>query len=302
MEADKRDLPIRGTATIKEEITAARKRGSDYLEVIGGEAAMRPDIVSIISHARDLGFSTVMMATNGRVFSYPDIAQRLIDAGLNSLVFSIHGANAETHDHLTRTAGSFDQLIAGVNNVKEAAARSGVRLSLGSNTCIVRHNYTELPEIGELIISLGIDNSEFIFVDCNEGGAKNDFEDLVPRISEAAPYMRKCLDIGNRSGARHWDVRYVPLCHFPDHLDRISELHEAKTFHTEHIAQDFVNTDAQGARKTVGRRKAEKCRACVLDKWCEGIWRTYVSRYGDEELLPIGELSGPQKEALGISG
>ncbi|MDD4931122.1 MAG: radical SAM protein [Candidatus Colwellbacteria bacterium] len=298
MEADKRDLPVRGTAVIKGELKSARERGSDYIEIIGGEAAMRSDITSIISYAKDLGFSTIMMATNGRMFSYPELTKRLIDAGLNSLVFSIHGADAETHDYLTRSPGSFDQLIVGMENVKNAAIISGARISLGSNTCIVKDNYRQLPAISELIASSGVGNSEFIFVDCNEGGAKNSFDELVPKISDAAPYMRECLDIGNRNKADHWDVRYVPLCYFPDHLNRISELHEAKTFHTEHIAQDFVNTDAQSGRKNVGRRKSRRCSECILDPWCEGIWRTYISRYGDDELIPITELTVGQKEML----
>ena len=298
MESEKRQIPIRTTSEIKREITGARKRGADYLEIIGGEAAIRPDIANIISFARDLGFSTIMMATNGRVFAYPELAEKVVNAGLNSLVFSIHGPDAETHDFLTRTPGSFDQLCVGINNVREAAKKNDTRLHIGSNTCIVKSNFKKLPEIGKLIRSFEIESSEFIFVDCNEGGAANDFNELVPKISEAAPYIRECLEIGKRDNCIHWHIRYVPLCYFPDNLSQISEIMEDKVFHTEHIAQDFLNFDAQESRKNVGRAKTEKCSGCALYDYCEGIWVSYLKHFGDGEFQPVKEMTKEMKIAL----
>ncbi len=290
MEYDKRHIPARTFDEIKYEIADARNRGTDYLEIIGGEAMIRPDIVDIVTFAKSQGFETIMMATNGRAFCYEKLAEKVLNAGINSLVFSIHGHNAETHDYLTQADGSFDQLIKGIENVKNIIKKNNLPISLGSNTCIVKHNYGHLPEIGELIRSFGIDNSEFIFVDPNEGGAKNDFMSLVPKITDAAPYIRKLLDIGKRDRCVHWHIRYVPLCYFADYLDQVSELQEVKTFKTEHIAQDFKNLDASEGRKNNGRTKAERCAECSLNDVCEGIWKGYVAKYGDDELKVIKYL------------
>lgn len=287
MEADKRDLPVRPTTEIKDEMISARSRGADYLELIGGEMTIRTDFVELVRFGSDLGFSTVMIATNGRMLSYDKLVKEALEAGLNSIVFSIHGHNAEIHDSLTRSPGSFDQLMKGMENVKKISREMGLRVSMGTNSCIVKQNYVNLPELGELIRSFDIENSEFIFVDCNEGGALNDFDGLVPRISDAAPHMRECLDIGKRDRVGHWHVRYVPLCHFPDHLDQISELQEVEKFRTEHIAQDFRNYDVEGSRKEVGRVRTKKCTGCKLHGICEGIWKKYVDIYGDDELNPV---------------
>jgi MoaA/NifB/PqqE/SkfB family radical SAM enzyme len=287
MEADKRDLPVRSTVEIKDEIIAAKMRGVDYLELIGGEMTIRPDFIELIKLASELEFSTVMIATNGRMFSYKEIAEAALRAGLNSIVFSIHGPDDEIHDSLTRVPGSFNQLVRGVENVKEISKKLGLKVSLGTNTCIVKQNYKRLPEIANLIRSFDISNSEFIFVDCNEGGAFSDFNNLVPKISEVAPYARKCLDIGKKANAHHWHIRYVPLCHFRDHLNQISELQEVEKFKTEHIAQDFQNYDVEGSRKIVGRVRPKKCKNCNLYEKCEGIWKKYIEEYGDKELKPI---------------
>jgi hypothetical protein len=89
----------------------------------------------------------------------------------------------------------------------------------------------------------------------------------------------------------------VPLCYFPDHLNQISELHETKTFSTEHIAQDFVDFDALESRKKWGRNKTLRCDGCALYNACEGIWVEYLKCYGDQELSPVKEISVDQKNA-----
>lgn len=287
MEANKRDIPSKKTWQIQQEMVSARKRGSDYLELIGGEMTIREDIVKLIKFAKDLGFSTIMMATNGRMYSYPELARAILKAGLNSLVFSIHGHTSKLHDWLTQVSGSFSQLKKGIKNVQKISKREGLNLHIGSNTTIVKQNYKFLPKIGKLIRSFKIGDAEFIFVDPNEGGAHDHFDDYVPRISKIAGYVYKCLDIGKRAHLKHWHVRYVPLCYFQDYLNQISELQEVVTFHTEHIAPDFYNPNVEESRRKVGRVKTKKCKGCKLYSKCEGIWKVYLERYGDEELKPI---------------
>jgi len=131
---------------------------------------------------------------------------------------------------------------------------------------------------------------EYIFVDPNYGGAMSEFDELVPRISLAAPWMRKALAIGRDAGFRQWKVRYVPLCHFKGYFDQISEMNERRLFSTQHWAPDFKNTDAIVSRQQVARRKTERCLGCAAYKICEGIWNEYLRRFGDKELKPLKSL------------
>jgi len=284
---DKRNIPGRTTSEIKKEMVGARDRGSTYLEIIGGETTIRPDIIELISFAKDLGFETIMMATNGRMYSYKEFAQKIFQAGLNSIVFSIHGHTAELHDSLTQVEGSFKQLKKGIENIKKIKKELNLKINIGSNTCIVKQNYKHLPQIGKYIHGLGIDNAEFIFVDPNYGAAFDFFDKLVPKISKITPFVHKCLDIGKKNNATHWHIRYVPLCYFTDYLDQISELQEVETFKTEHIAPDFYNPNAEKGRKCIGRAKTKRCKGCLLYDKCEGIWKEYLKHYGDKELNKI---------------
>lgn len=281
MEALKRDIPVKTTRQILSEIASARNRGSTYLELIGGESTIREDIFTLIGFAKKMGYETIMMSTNGRMFSYPDFCRKIVDAGLTDIVFSIHGHTARLHDSLTRVRGSFRQLVRGIENIKAIGFKR-----IGANTAIVKPNMRFLSDIGRLLIKYDIRSAEFIFVDPNEGGAKRNFNRLVPRISKAAVHMRKLLDLGIEHDMG-WTVRYVPLCYFLGYEDRISELHEVEMFHTEHLAPEFSNFDVEGSRRLVGRVRTERCRPCILLDRCEGIWKTYVERYGDSELRPV---------------
>ncbi len=282
LDINKRNLSDETTEQIKKEIIYAKENGSTYLELIGGETCIRPDIIDLIKFAKELGFSTINMATNGRTFSYKDFAQKMVEAGLNSLVFSIHGHTPKLHDSLTQVKGSFDQLKKGLENMKKFL---GINY-LGSNTVIIKQNYKFLPQIGKFIYNLGIRNAEFIFIDPTYGAAHDNFSKFVPKISQAAPYIQKCLNIGKNKGI-HWTIRYIPLCYFTNYLNQVSELQEVETFHSQHLAPDFINLDVEESRKRISRVKTKKCKECKLYNKCEGIWKKYLEYYGDKELKPI---------------
>ncbi|MDD3987817.1 MAG: radical SAM protein [Candidatus Omnitrophota bacterium] len=279
----KRHINDKSTTQILREMLDARERGKVYIEFIGGEITIRPDTFMLIKQAKKMGFASVNMATNGRMLSYPDFAKRLVDAGIDELIFSIHGHEPGLHDSLTRVSGSFNELVQGLKNVRKFGLKK-----VASNTTIVKANYMHLPDIGKFLLGHGVTNSEFIFADPTYGGVHDDFFSLMPRISEAAPFIRKCLALSkNNKSIRHWHIRYVPLCYFRGYLKNISEIHEVENFHTEHLAPDFRNQDVENSRKNISRQKPSQCRGCKLFGLCEGIWKEYLIKYGAGELKNI---------------
>jgi len=277
--ANKRNLPESSTQEIVSEMIGARRRNRTYLEITGGEPTIRTDFTYLVKMAKKIGFKDIAMSTNGRMLAYKSYAKKLISAGITSIIFSIHGHNAMLHDSLTQVDGSFHQLLEGIKNIKLVGFKN-----LGSNTTIVKQNYRFLSQIGNFIYNLGIRNAEFIFVDPTYGGAHDSFKELVPKISEAAHYIRKCLDIGRNNNLKHWHVRHVPFCYFVDYEAQISELNEVECFQTEHLAPDFKNYSVEISRAKIGRVKTSKCKDCRAFDYCEGIWKEYIVHYGDKEL------------------
>jgi MoaA/NifB/PqqE/SkfB family radical SAM enzyme len=282
IDLNKRDIPDKSTAQILSEMVQARAQGVEYLELIGGETTIRGDFLPIVRAAKRLGFKDIVVVTNGRMLAYPDFAKQTVEAGVTDLIFSIHGHDAKLHDELTFAEGAFDQLLKGIENVRALGFER-----VFANCTVVKQNMKHLPDIGRLFAKLKIHHAEFIFVDPTYGGGYTNFNGLVPKISDAAPYMRETLDIGRKWGTKDWCVRYVPLCHFTDYLDQVSEIREVKLFRTRHWAPDFTNDDVGPSRKVAGRAKTDACGGCSLYDQCEGLWQEYLKRYGDSELKAV---------------
>ena len=66
IDADKRGLPQKSTAELLRETARARNKGAYILEIIGGEATIRPDFCRVVAAAKKLGIPQVSCATNGR--------------------------------------------------------------------------------------------------------------------------------------------------------------------------------------------------------------------------------------------
>jgi len=291
---DKRDLPAKNTAEVLKEMKEASQRGCDYAEFAGGENAIRPDFPLLVKSAGTMGYKRVAVATNGRMFSYPGFAEKISENGLTDIIFSIHGHTPELHDRMTGVEGSFAQMLEGVRNMLRV-----FRGTVATNTAVTKINYRYLPEIGRFIAGhFGFTNSEFIFADPSQGGVKDSFDKLMPKISEAAPYMRKTLDLAaekikaepeERKLLYNWGVRYVPVCYFQDYFPyQISEIREKIIYtNVQHITPDYINLNYIKGRQEISRVRPEKCRACRYYESCEGIWKEYVKHFGDGELTPV---------------
>lgn len=275
MEDRRKSVKNKNTKEIKKDILEAKKLSTTYLEFVGGEPTIRKDIFEIVKFANKVGFDTIMFATNGRMLSNKDFAKKLLDVGVNHVVFSVHGHNAELHDLLTKVPGSFEQLVKGINNLKDLGFTN-----IGTNTTIIKQNYKSLLDIAQLIFRLGITNSEFIFVDPTHGAPKTKFHEIVPSYEEVSPFVNSVLKFAKKNSITHWKVRYYPLCFIDEQFhNMVSEIQEVKNFHTEHIAPDFVNKDVEKSRESIGRVKIKKCEGCKFYNKCEGYWKEYAKNY-----------------------
>ncbi|MBR9676979.1 radical SAM protein [Candidatus Woesearchaeota archaeon] len=269
---NKRNIKEKSFDQIKKILIKLKKEGYTYLELIGGEPTIRKDFLKIIRLAKKLSFETIMFATNGRMLSNYDFAKKVIDAGVNHIVFSIHGHTKELHNQLTQSPKSFEQLIKGITNLKKLGFTN-----IGSNTTIVKQNCDYLKRIGELIYNLGIKNAEFIFVDPTHGAPNHNFETLVPNYEDCSSQINKLLEFATNNNLNYFNIRYYPLCFIDKkYHDKISEINEVEVFDVSHLAPDYNNIDALKSRKIVSRKKIEKCNNCDYFNICEGYWVEYI--------------------------
>ena len=289
----KRQIGNLSTIQIKRALEDARKNKATYVDFIGGEATIRKDIFELVRYAKELGYDTIKTTTNGRMYSYKWFAKIIVEEGLNGCIFSIHGHNAELHDYLTRSKGAFEQAMQGIRNLQKL----GVYVE--TNTVIARPNYKFLPKVEELFIGLGIDNSEFVWLDTDPSGyAFTDFEGMVVTLTEMEPFLHKTLDIGRKHNIKHIAANYVPLCYMQGYENHVVNLF-FEPEEIEHRAKDFVDLDVVKHRKQLARVHGPQCMECKYRNICEGIWKQYANKLGFKELRAIkGEVIKNNEELM----
>lgn len=242
----------------------------------GGEPTVRPDLLELVAYARDLGYRTIQIQTNGRMFAHRGFVRRLLEAGANEFSPALHGHVAPLHDFLTGAPGAFAQTVTGIRNLKAQG------LFVLTNSVITKSNYRHLPDLARLLVSLGVDQFQFAFVH-PVGTAGDQFERVVPRMELLAPHLQAALRIGLEAGRRVY-TEAVPYCILPGHEECVVEKHIPRTaiYDAESTIEDYTKY-----RLDEGKLKGPACPDCVHFAECEGPWREYPERLGWAEFRPV---------------
>ncbi len=299
------------TDQVKKLLRFARKREMKIVEFTGGEPTIRRDIIDLIHFAKGLGFESVSMITNGIVLPRGDFAKRLVAAGVDDFLFSIHGMDSEVHDALTGVPGSFGSIVESIKIVSDLGAK------IRANTVVVRQNYKTLLGIAPLLEQLQVRAANFlVFNRTAQAEAAN--MDIDVRYLEAAAVLQKLIE-NYSTRIPKITVREIPFCimvgyeqyvtntlqlqYDPDewnYLVRYGSAYGLKFTRRamikgilnlpRHRRFPYVNWDTtkhEGIMKyraITSKVKGPQCRHCKYDLICDGVWNAYARNYGFEEL------------------
>lgn len=269
------------TLQVKKSLILAKKKGSKKVVFTGGEPTIRKDIFELVSYSKKIGFKDILVITNGRMCSYKEFFDKLVECGLTSICFSLPDSREEIFEYLTQVKGSFSQLMKAIENTKQ------YKLLVSTITVINKLNYKHLPEIARFLADLkegfGMFFSEFIFIN-PRGNAWRYKGELVPRLSDVAKYVHQSLEIAE-DNRLELNVEAIPFCYMKDHENRVVELNMAKkrVFFDSGKEVDFKYNEN---RKLMGKVKSKDCKKCSYNSLCEGIWKGYADIYGLKGLKP----------------
>ena len=126
----------------------AHNSNSKNLIFLGGEPTLHPDLPAAVKYARDLGFDSITIDTNGYLFH--DILSKVKPGEVNYFSFSLDGASRETNDRI-RGAGSFDTCIAGIRKANLKGFATSLIFTVSSA------NIHEVEKLPAFLKDLGID-------------------------------------------------------------------------------------------------------------------------------------------------
>lgn len=236
----------------------------DNLSLTGGEPTSHPDFFKIISWLHsDYPYNKIVIASNGRMFSYLDFTKNLLKINNLKIEIAIHGYDAITHDFITRTKGSFAQAVKGIHNVIQLKNNSQ---EIEIRIIITKYTYKNLDKILEFIVNEfdlnKIHNVVLIFVEL-EGQAQDNIHLIGLTYSEVMRVLPKVIE---RWSSKISDLRlyHFPLCVLPPKL-------WPYTFRT--LRQEEVVF-------------LPRCNKCFYKKYCLGIHYDYIPLMGDKEFIP----------------
>lgn len=275
VQAHKKHLGNRSTDEIKKELEDAKEK-CDEVVFTGGEFTIRKDCIELIRYANDLGYKEIQLQSNGRMLSYEDFCNRCIEAGANQFALALHGHDKEVHDKLTRAEGSFEQTVKAIKNIKK------INCKVLMNTVVVKQNYQHLEDLAKLFVKLKVDQFQFAFVH-HMGNALKNFKKITPKISEAALYMCKGMQIGIDNGISVM-AEAMPFCVMKGYEKYVSELNipETEVRDIDGYTEDFLKV-----KKEKGKMKFTQCKECKYDNICEGPWKEYPEKFGSDEFKPV---------------
>lgn len=132
----------------------------DYIFIIllwdWGEPFLNPAVYDMISYAEKRNIK-IVSSTNGHIFARGDNAEKVVNSGLDSLIFAIDGITQETYERY-RKGGDLNTVITGIKRVVS------VKRALNSKTPFInlrfipmKHNEHEIPKLKDFARSLGVD-------------------------------------------------------------------------------------------------------------------------------------------------
>ncbi|MDD3646545.1 MAG: radical SAM protein [Candidatus Gracilibacteria bacterium] len=266
-------------------------KGLDYSNEVtftSGEPTIHPKIVEMIRIAKDLGYRTIQIISNGRKYKDINFLLDLINAGVTDFIISIHGYNSRLHDSIVRKKGALDDVLKGIINISKLKKK--YNLVFNTNTTIIRQNYKEVYKIVYFLEKFPIDSIVLNVVIPQEEAYKNK-DDILVKYSLIAKEFSKINILQDKF--KNIYINGFPYC-LGNNLVSMIGFREPVFFEQDGInfARHSENHSLESSGKIDleminGKVKGEKCNGCKYFSDCEGIWKSYINIFGWEEFLAV---------------
>jgi MoaA/NifB/PqqE/SkfB family radical SAM enzyme len=229
-------------------------------------------LIPLADYAKKIGYTDIMLITNGRMLSNEYVSEKLIRAGINHFEISLHGSNEKVHEQLTRTPKSFKQAVKGIENVKKLSNSNKINFSI--NFTITTFNYKNIADFFEFASKYGPDKIIFNFFS-TKSFAKKNWKLLLPNYSEVLGEVKKI------KGKKFFLIDF-PLCivvnEFRENIGEIEDYHlQSNKNKSEYIRNDWKYI----------KENTSSCQKCIYCNVCVKPTTEYLLKYGENEFKSI---------------
>lgn len=273
-------VPVLASETVIEALELRAQAGHKQVTFVGREPTLHPKLPEFVAAARQLGFQTILVNSNGKRLADRERADRLVDAGVTEFCISLHANDAAHSDQITVKRG-FEQRLEGIRNVSQ-------RVPVVLNFVIQEANFRLIPEFVEFVRTTfrgirrpvrflssrrwlrhlpiscsGTPRVHFSYIELMPDFPMD--AAMLPRYSDVAPYLERGL-------------RADPTA----------------TVHPQHTQPPCTISPELRPRVLPRRHQPQHgwvflpgCDRCQLKNRCQGIPEAYLRRYGATEFSPV---------------
>ncbi|NOZ85660.1 MAG: radical SAM protein [Deltaproteobacteria bacterium] len=233
--------------------------GKRRLELDGGEPTLHPKLFEIIRAAKDLGYESIAMVTNGRRLAYQSYTAKLLDSGLDQVLISVPSAIPKEHDRITMVRDSFRQTGMGIEN----ALATGFQ-SVSINTVLSSYTLSTLAMTVNWACKMATGSVNIQYCLSIGRAASNK---MTPKWKDAEKALKQ---ISIRPEGPDLVLQNIPYC-----LLRDSGLTDS--FAMERVKQDRVRRTASGRLLRFGDlvqkgfMRIDRCSSCPFYITCPGM-------------------------------
>lgn len=253
-------------------------KGHEWVNIHGGEPTIVPELFNILEKIKELGYPHISIQTNGRAFHDLEFAKETVNRGVDLFVISLHGQDAAMHDYFTQVEGSFDEAVAGIKNIKRLGKK------VRTNTCVCKQNIDHLEEIVNLSLDIGTDHINISNLHTT-GKAYENFNEVVPTLTDALPAVKRAVDAVVKRG-KVVTLEGYPKCVLGDYAKYMIDWNEVNY---KLLFRRIILDDYAAFMEKENKHQSKKCKSCILQKECGGLYKEYEMFYGSDEIAPITE-------------
>nr|MBP6832855.1 radical SAM protein [Deltaproteobacteria bacterium] len=244
----------------REHLDRYRAQGVTMVDFDGGEPTLNPELIPLVQYSRSIGYERVNVTTNGRLCVYEKFARSLVRSGLTTLLFSVHGHDAQSHAQQVGVAEAFEQTVQGIRYCVKHAPPG---VELGMNITLTKSNTAHLEAVTQLAWDLGLRWLNIQFLTPFGRATKWISPDTQTAANEAMGVM-------DRWGDRmKFQVINLPFCFMPGY-ERFMMGDLLKL--SRHMI--FVNNEDVNLGDYLAARRVKKpvCAACPHAVFCGGFY------------------------------
>jgi pyruvate-formate lyase-activating enzyme len=266
----------------KEQVLSEMRRyfelGHRAMTLTGREPTLDPNLEGYIRLAKEKGYRFVGLQTNGTTFSNKAVLERLVEAGLDRVQFSLHTLREPTFKVLVGAPRLLEKTLLGLKHAMEIP-----RLQVEVLCVVTAMNVGELEEVVSTLARQYGDRLRLVISPMAPQGDGAKHPELLARLAAIGPAIGRALGIAREAGIVAQVPRRcgMPLCVTPP----------------EHYGRNLALFAGERETFEEGKAKSPKCDTCAINDRCVGVWKRYLELFGDAELTPLVSVPTATVEA-----